>query len=97
MKPFTSSEIETQLKESLPSWQYKNSFLRKEFTFKNFVEAFSFMTAAALEAEKADHHPDWANVYNKVIVCLQTHSANGITVKDFDLAKKMENIYKKYI
>ena len=96
MKPLTPSEIETQIKELLPSWQYKNNFLYKEFSFKNFVDAFSFMTAVALEAEKADHHPNWENVYNKVIVNLNTHSAGGITSKDFDLAGKMENIRKNY-
>ena len=52
---------------------------------------------SALEAEKADHHPNWENVYNKVTINLNTHSAGGITAKDFELGVKIEKIYKKYI
>jgi len=64
--------------------------IRKEFKFKNFSEAFAFMTRAALAAEKLDHHPEWSNVYNKVDVRLTTHSADGLTALDFELAKKMD-------
>jgi len=60
------------------------------------VDAFSFMTAVALEAEKSDHHPDWCNVYNKVEITLSTHSAKGITRNDFDLAGKIDAVYKHY-
>ena len=90
------NNIEEQLKEHLPTWVNKNNSLFKEFTFRNFVEAFSFMTAIALEAEKMDHHPDWMNVYNKVLIHLNTHSAGGITENDFKLAGKIEKIYERY-
>jgi 4a-hydroxytetrahydrobiopterin dehydratase len=96
METQTKSNIEQQVKEKLPTWQVKNNSLYKEFTFTNFVEAFSFMTAIALEAEKMDHHPDWSNAYNKVIINLNTHSAGGITDNDFKLAGKIDKIYARY-
>ena len=66
----------------------RNSITRS-FTFKNFSEAFAFMTRVAMAAEKLDHHPDWSNVYKTVDVTLNTHDAGGLTELDFDLAKKM--------
>jgi 4a-hydroxytetrahydrobiopterin dehydratase len=95
METQIKSSIEAKVKEQLPTWQIKNNSLYKEFTFRNFVEAFSFMTAVALEAEKMDHHPDWSNTYNKVIISLSTHSAGGITDNDFNLAGKIEKIFAK--
>jgi 4a-hydroxytetrahydrobiopterin dehydratase len=62
----------------------------KAFRFKSFVQAFGFMSEAALAAEKLDHHPEWFNVYNKVDVTLTTHSAEGLTELDFKLAEKMD-------
>jgi 4a-hydroxytetrahydrobiopterin dehydratase len=64
--------------------------IAKTFTFKNFNEAFGFMTRCALAAEKLDHHPEWSNVYKTVEVTLTTHDAGGLTQLDFDLAKKMD-------
>ncbi len=64
--------------------------LSKTFTFKNFVDAFGFMTRVAMEAEKLDHHPEWCNVYKTVSVQLTTHSSGGITALDFQLASKMD-------
>jgi 4a-hydroxytetrahydrobiopterin dehydratase len=61
----------------------------KTFTFKDFVEAFGWMTAAALAAEKMDHHPEWSNVYRTVEVMLTTHDAGGVTQLDMALAKRM--------
>jgi 4a-hydroxytetrahydrobiopterin dehydratase len=61
----------------------------RTFTFRNFSEAFAFMTRSALAAEKMDHHPDWSNVYKTVNVTLSTHDAGGLTALDFELAKKM--------
>ena len=77
---------------SLNGWVLEEggAAIRKEFKFKNFSEAFAFMTRAALAAEKLDHHPEWSNVYNKVDVRLTTHSADGLTALDFDLARKMD-------
>ncbi len=88
-KKLSDSEIKEKLKK-LKNWKYTNNKLSREFTFKNFVEAFSFMTAVALEAEKMDHHPDWENVYNRVVINLNTHDADGITDKDFKLAHAIE-------
>ena len=64
--------------------------VQKSFKFENFVEAFGFMTRVALHAEKADHHPEWFNVYNKVDITLNTHDAGGLTQKDLDLAQKID-------
>ena len=64
----------------------------RDFRFGDFVEAFAFMTAAALHAEKLDHHPEWSNVYAKVSVDLVTHDAKGITELDFELARRMNEI-----
>lgn len=63
--------------------------ISRTFTFRNFSEAFAFMTRSALAAEKLDHHPDWSNVYKTVVVRLNTHDAGGLTALDFDLARKM--------
>ena len=73
----------------LPGWSIENEKLHREFKFRNFAEAFGFMTSAAIESEKMDHHPEWFNVYSKVVVDLTTHSAGGITELDFELARKM--------
>lgn len=80
---------------SLPDWQVVDDALHREFEFDDFVHAFSFMTAAALVAERMAHHPDWTNVYNKVTVRLTTHDAGGISEKDFTLAAELSAIYKK--
>ncbi|MDX1903617.1 MAG: 4a-hydroxytetrahydrobiopterin dehydratase [Thermonemataceae bacterium] len=78
-------------------WQETNNELKASFTFKDFAEAFSFMTQIAIIAEKQNHHPWWANVYNKVDIALTTHDAgNTITEKDKLLAKAIEEVYQKY-
>lgn len=78
-----------ELRNLPPEWRANQDgkSLLRDFTFKSFTEAFSFMTRVALLAEKADHHPDWSNSYNKVSVSLSTHSAGGVTEKDVKLAK----------
>lgn len=74
-------------------WEEKNNQLHKKFEFKNFSEAFAFMTRVALEAEKMDHHPLWTNVWNQVEIWLSTHDAGDIvTEKDTALAKKIDAI-----
>jgi 4a-hydroxytetrahydrobiopterin dehydratase len=74
-------------------WEEKNNSLYRKFEFKNFSEAFAFMTRVALEAEKMDHHPLWTNVYNTVEITLNTHSeGNVVTEKDRKLAKKIDSL-----
>lgn len=78
--------------DELEGWTLLDEKLHREFRFENFVAAFGFMTSAAIEAEKMDHHPEWFNVYSKVSVDLTTHDAGGITELDFQLAKKMNQL-----
>jgi 4a-hydroxytetrahydrobiopterin dehydratase len=74
-------------------WQEKNNKLYRKFQFKDFSEAFAFMTRVALEAEKMDHHPLWTNVYNSVEIWLSTHSAGDVvTNKDRQLAEKIDDL-----
>ncbi len=78
-------------------WEEKENSLQADFTFTDFVEAFSFMTAVALEVEKMNHHPEWSNVYNRVHITLTTHDAgNTVTDKDRKLAEQIESIYVKF-
>ena len=97
MKKLNQQEIQDKMTEINAAWLLKSKFLHREFLFKNFVEAFSFMTTVALIAEKMAHHPNWENVYNKVIIDLTTHDADGISNQDFQLAKAIDNLYNRYI
>ena len=87
-----SDEERSAALEALPGWRYDEAerAIRREFRFADFGEAFAFMTRAAIAAEKADHHPDWSNSWNKVAVALSTHSAGGVTGKDVALARAMD-------
>ena len=77
-------------------WKEENNQLKRSFEFKDFVEAFTFMTEVAFVAEKMSHHPNWNNVYNKVDIVLFTHEAkDSITKKDLKLSKEIDKIYKK--
>ena len=96
MKALSNNEVADHLANKLKNWTLKETSINRDFKFKTFVEAFSFMTAIALEVEKMDHHPDLTNSYNKVGISLSTHSAKGITQLDFDLADKIDQIYMKY-
>ena len=87
----SDEQIKNELK-SLNGWTVQNGKLHKEFTFGDFVAAFSFMTKIALRAEKMNHHPDWFNAYNRVIIDLVTHDAGGITSNDTELAKYIESV-----
>jgi 4a-hydroxytetrahydrobiopterin dehydratase len=82
--------IEGALKE-LAGWGLDagGKSISRKFEFRNFSEAFAFMTRAALAAEKLNHHPDWSNVYKTVNVTLSTHDAGGLTELDIDLARRM--------
>ena len=87
-----------QLKDAqnlLPDWEISGESLFRIFVFKNFVEAFDFMTAISLIAEDMNHYPDWANVYNRVEVRLRTHDSNGVTALDAELALSMDSLFTK--
>ena len=93
MSRSTASETEIRMAiEELGAWSVEGGKLHREYRFRDFVQAFGFMAQAALLAERADHHPEWFNVYNRVVVDLTTHEAQGITQKDLDLARQMEQI-----
>lgn len=85
------SERDAALKE-LDGWSLAPSgdSITKSFRFADFSAAFGFMTRVALLAEKADHHPDWSNVYARVTITLSTHDAGGLSVRDFDLARQID-------
>ncbi len=78
---------------SLPGWQYQDDRggkITRDFTFANFSEAFGFMARVALLAEKADHHPEWSNVYNRVSITLTTHEVQGLSLRDIELARLID-------
>ncbi|MDO8951541.1 MAG: 4a-hydroxytetrahydrobiopterin dehydratase [Draconibacterium sp.] len=95
MKTFTEQEIALFLKENLKDWTLEEDIIFRNFKFKTFVEAFSFMTAVALEAEKLNHHPDWSNSYNKVDIVLTNHEAGGVTQLDFELAGIIDRVFSR--
>ena len=78
----------------LPGWTFDApaDAITRQFKFKDFSEAFAFMTRVALLAQAADHHPEWSNVYNKVSITLSTHSAGGLTAKDVKLAGENDRL-----
>ena len=86
------SALKTLNASAASPWAVTDEKLRKEFQFRNFVDAFGFMTRAALVAESMDHHPEWFNVYKTVRVDLATHEAGGISELDFELASLMESL-----
>ena len=84
-------DIKEELK-NLPGWNLINEKLHKEFEFDSFNQAFGFMTRAAMEIEKMNHHPEWFNVYNRITIELTTHDAGGITKNDVNLAKILNSL-----
>ena len=87
----TDTEIADAL-EDLPGWTLVDGRLHRELKFANFVEAFGFMTRLAILAEKSNHHPEWSNVYNRVVIDLWTHDAGGITEYDVSLARAAQRL-----
>lgn len=89
-----TAEERADLQRRLPHWKPVDGrdAIHRSFTFRNFSEAFGFMTRVALAAEKADHHPEWTNVYRTVDVVLSTHDAGGLTLRDIKLAEAMDRI-----
>ncbi len=74
----------------LPGWTRNGDGIDRRYVFRDFTEAFGFMARVALLAEKADHHPEWSNVYNKVEIRLTTHDAGGLSARDFALARAID-------
>jgi len=92
-RPVKLADEELALELSkLRAWKVEGGKLHREYVFADFVAAFGFMASAALVAQAMDHHPEWANVWNKVRVDLMTHDAAGITVLDVKLAHAMEEL-----
>lgn len=89
----TQEEILTRMKQ-LNGWSIQKGKLHKEFTFKSFVEAFAFMTSVALVAERMNHHPEWFNVYNRVVIDLTTHDVGGISNLDMEFAVRVEGLLR---
>jgi 4a-hydroxytetrahydrobiopterin dehydratase len=87
----SEADIEKALAE-LPGWSVQDGKLHREWKFPDFNAAFGFMTRVALEAERLNHHPEWSNVWNRVVVDLVTHDANGLTKNDLQLARTMQRI-----
>ncbi len=90
MPKLTQKEIRTAL-TGLRGWKLVKSKLHREYKFADFMHAFGFMTTSALAIERMNHHPEWFNVYNKVVVGLSTHDVGGISEKDIALARILDN------
>ncbi len=93
-RKLTDEEVTTQLAE-VEGWTVKEGKLHKILEFSSFNEAFGFMTSAAMEIEKMNHHPEWSNVYNRVIINIVTHDVGGLSSYDFKLAKILNTLASK--
>jgi len=94
MEPYLLKDEELkELVVKIPCWEINNEQIQREFNFYNFIEAFSFMTKIALICEKYNHHPNWENVYSKVIIRLSTHDLGGITNLDQTLASEINKVF----
>lgn len=87
----SAEDLNRELRQ-LSGWAVREGKLHREYKFPDFAHAFGFMATAAVLIEKRNHHPEWLNVYNRVIVDLTTHDAGGITQKDVDLARMLDAI-----
>ena len=95
MQKLSDAELQSAL-TSLPGWQLTpQGKLHREYRFADFIHAFGFMSTAALAIEKMNHHPEWFNVYNRVTVDLTTHDAQGITSRDIELARLLDETAKR--
>jgi 4a-hydroxytetrahydrobiopterin dehydratase len=91
--PKLSAEDVNAKLAALPAWSLAGGKLHREYQFADFVDAFGWMTRAALVAERRNHHPEWFNVWNKVVVDLTTHDAGGISERDFEVAAEFEKLF----
>ncbi|WP_321470337.1 4a-hydroxytetrahydrobiopterin dehydratase [uncultured Paludibaculum sp.] len=94
MKKLTAKQVKAGL-VGLSGWTVVDGKLHRAYEFPDFTHAFGFMATAATAIEKLNHHPEWFNVYNRVVVDLSTHDAGGITEKDLELAALLESFAKK--
>ncbi|HBY64051.1 MAG TPA: 4a-hydroxytetrahydrobiopterin dehydratase [Solibacterales bacterium] len=90
----TDQELASAL-AGLPGWSVAGGKLHREYRFPDFVHAFGFMATAAIAIEAMNHHPEWFNVYNRVVIDLTTHDSGGITKNDTDLAARLETLARK--
>lgn len=95
MPKLDSQQLEDAARD-LSLWRVDADAVFRELVFPDFKHAFAFMTEVAGEADRADHHPDWSNVYNKVSVLLSTHDAGGVTDKDISLARYVDGAADRY-
>ena len=91
MKAFKESEIQSQLPQ-IPNWSYQNGFLERQIQFSSFTKAIAFLNRVATFSEEQQHHPVLTNSYNHLLIQLNTHDVNGISEKDFTLAKAIDRI-----
>jgi 4a-hydroxytetrahydrobiopterin dehydratase len=96
MKKITDAEIDAKL-AGMAGWSLRGGKLHREFKFPDFRHAIEYMMAAVPGIDKLNHHPEWANVYNRVTVDLTTHDAGGITQRDFELAALLEETVRKVL
>jgi 4a-hydroxytetrahydrobiopterin dehydratase len=94
--PRLSPERIAEALAGMPQWTLADGRLKRTYQFRDFVEAFAFMTAAALRVQEMDHHPEWSNVYGTVRVELTTHDAGGVTARDVELAGRMEALAQRW-
>ncbi len=80
---------------ALPEWRMAEGKLHREYRFPDFVHAFGFMATSAIAIEAMNHHPEWSNVWNRVVVDLTTHDSGGVTERDVELARKLESIARR--
>ena len=92
----SDADVQTKL-SGIKGWTLANGKLHREYKFADFIHAFGFMATAAIAIEKMNHHPEWFNVYNRVVVDLTTHDAGGISQRDFDLAGLLDQFASKLI
>ena len=93
MKPYLLNDEEMkELIVKIPGWEINPKYIKREFNFDNFIEAFSFMTKIALICEKYNHHPNWENVFSRVIIKLSTHDLGGITNLDESVATEINGL-----
>jgi 4a-hydroxytetrahydrobiopterin dehydratase len=88
-----------ELLQALPGWRHadeRGGTITREFRFADFAQAFAFMTQIALAAEKRDHHPEWSNVYDRVVITLTTHDAGGLTARDIELARLADEAHARF-